>query len=164
MGLAFKIIDSPVGKLKLVASDNGLVAILWEDEEPERVRLGELTKRETHPILLRVERQLGRYFAGSKKSFSVPVDLRGTPFQISVWQALLTVPFGGKITYSDLAARLGNPRAARAVGTACGRNPISIVVPCHRVVGASGDLTGFAGGLEAKARLLDLEKRETKGK
>src|SRR6266581_1184194 len=94
MKLAFKPVDSPVGRLKLVASDKGLVAILWETDKPERVRLGELISRETHPILLKVERQLAEYFAGRRKCFSVPLDLRGTSFQRSVWEGLLAIPFG----------------------------------------------------------------------
>jgi methylated-DNA-[protein]-cysteine S-methyltransferase len=158
MKLAFKTVDSPVGKLKLVASDKGLVAILWENDKPERVRLGELTRSESHPILLKVERQLAEYFTGRRKHFSVPFDLRGTSFQRSVWEGLLAIPFGETRTYRDLATRLGNPQAARAVGAASGRNPISIVVPCHRLIGSTGNLTGFAGGLQAKARLLDFEK------
>ena len=160
MGLAFKTVDSPVGKLKLVASDKGLVAILWQNDKPERVRLDELTRSETHTILLKAERQLGEYFTSRRKSFSVPLDLRGTSFQRSVWEALLAIPFGQTRTYRDLAARLGNPQAARAVGAASGRNPISIVVPCHRLIGSAGNLIGLAGGLEAKERLLDLEKEK----
>ncbi len=158
MSLAYKTMDSPVGKLKLVASGKGLVAVLWENDEPLRVRLGEQVKEEGHPILLQAERQLGEYFAGQRMSFSVPIDLGGTPFQKNVWDALLAIPFGETRTYGELARRLGNPKASRAVGAATGKNPISIIVPCHRVIGSTGRLTGFAGGLEAKARLLTLER------
>ena len=158
MSLAFKIIDSPVGKLKLVASDRGLVAILWENDKPHRVRLSELVANDKHPILLQTERQLSEYFAGKRKSFAVALDMRGTSFQKNVWEALLAIPFGETRSYGQLARQLGNPNATRAVGAANGRNPISIIVPCHRVIGSSGKLTGFAGGLEVKAHLLNLEK------
>ena len=157
MSLTCKVIQSPVGKLKLVASDEGLVAILWEKDSPRRVRLSELVPDDQHPVLMKTERQLGEYFAGKRKTFSVPLDMRGTPFQKNVWEALLAIPFGETRSYGQLATQLGNPRATRAVGAANGRNPISIIVPCHRVIGSSGKLTGFAGGLETKERLLRLE-------
>jgi methylated-DNA-[protein]-cysteine S-methyltransferase len=160
MNLAYKIIDSPIGKLKLVASDKGLVAILWENDSPRRVRLSELVANEQHPILVQTERQLGEYFAGKRKTFSVALDVRGTRFQRDVWEALLAIPFGETRSYGQLAKQLGNPRATRAVGAANGRNPVSIIVPCHRVIGSSGKLTGFAGGLDAKAHLLGLETCE----
>jgi methylated-DNA-[protein]-cysteine S-methyltransferase len=155
----YKIMDSPVGKLKLVASDKGLVAILWENDNPRRVRLGDLVEDGKHPILCETERQLEEYFAGKRKSFSLALDMRGTRFQNDVWEALLAIPFGETRSYGQLAKQLGNPKATRAVGAANGRNPISIVVPCHRVIGSSGKLTGFAGGLDAKAHLLVLEAR-----
>jgi methylated-DNA-[protein]-cysteine S-methyltransferase len=158
MSLAYKLIDSPVGELKLVASDKGLVAILWENDSPRRVRLSELVEDEQHPVLVETERQLEEYFAGKRKAFSVALDMRGTRFQKDVWEALLAIPFGETRSYGQLANQLGNPRATRAVGAANGRNPVSIIVPCHRVIGALGKLTGFAGGLDAKARLLGLEK------
>jgi methylated-DNA-[protein]-cysteine S-methyltransferase len=158
MSLAYKVIDSPVGKLKLVASDRGLVAILWENDSPRRVRLSELVEDEQHPVLIATERQLGEYFAGKRKEFSVSLDMRGTRFQKDVWEALLGIPFGETRSYGQLAHQLGNPLATRAVGAANGRNPVSIIVPCHRVIGSSGKLTGFAGGLATKAHLLDLEK------
>jgi methylated-DNA-[protein]-cysteine S-methyltransferase len=163
MSLAYKIIESPVGKLKLVASndnddDKALVAILWEKDNPRRVCLSELVADEKHPVLVETERQLREYFAGKRKKFSVALDMRGTRFQQDVWEALLAIPFGETRTYGQLAKQLGNPRATRAVGAANGRNPLSIIVPCHRVIGSSGKLTGFAGGLETKAHLLSLEK------
>lgn len=158
MSLAYKIIESPIGQLKLVASDKSLVAILWEKDRPRRVRLGELVADERHPVLVETERQLGQYFAGKRKSFSVNLDIRGTRFQRDVWEALLAIPFGETRSYGQLAKQLGNPRASRAVGAANGRNPLSIIVPCHRVIGSSGQLTGFAGGLDAKAHLLNLER------
>ena len=157
MSLAYKLIQSPVGKLKLVASDEGLVAILWEKDTPHRVRLSELVADDRHPVLMKTERQLREYFAGERKAFSIPLDMRGTRFQKDVWEALLAIPFGETRSYGQLAKQLGNPRATRAVGAANGRNPISIIVPCHRVIGSSGKLTGFAGGLDTKAHLLRLE-------
>jgi methylated-DNA-[protein]-cysteine S-methyltransferase len=162
MSLAYKTIDSPVGKLKLVASDKGLVAVLWQNERPNRVLLDELVEDGRHPVLVSTERQLGEYFAGKRKAFSVALDMRGTPFQRNVWEALLAIPFGETRSYGQLAKQLGNPRATRAVGAANGRNPISIIVPCHRVIGSSGKLTGFAGGLETKAHLLSLEENGKK--
>jgi methylated-DNA-[protein]-cysteine S-methyltransferase len=157
MSLVCKFIDSPVGKLKLVASEKGLVAILWENDNPRRVVLGDMRKADRQPILDDAERQLKEYFAGRRQGFSIPLDMRGTPFQQSVWEALLAIPFGETRSYGQLAKQLGKPTAMRAVGAANGRNPISIVVPCHRVIGSSGQLIGFAGGLEAKERLLKIE-------
>ena len=158
MNLAYKMMESPVGKLKLVASDKGLVAILWENDRPSRVRLDELVANGHHPVLIETERQLSEYFAGKRKKFSIVLDMRGTSFQKDVWEALRAIPFGETRSYGQLAKQLGNPRATRAVGAANGRNPVSIIVPCHRVIGSSGKLTGFAGGLETKAHLLSLEK------
>jgi methylated-DNA-[protein]-cysteine S-methyltransferase len=158
MGLAYKKMKSPIGELKLVASDTGLVAILWENDSPRRVRLDEMVEDGQHPVLVETERQLKEYFAGKRKTFSVALDMRGTRFQKDVWEALLAIPFGETRSYGQLAKQLGNPRATRAVVAANGRNPVSIIVPCHRVIGASGKLTGFAGGLDAKAHLLGLEK------
>lgn len=154
MNLACKTMESPVGKLKLVASDKGLVAVLWQKDRPTRVRLGELAKDDQHPVLLKAERQLGEYFAGKRKEFAIPLDMRGTPFQKNVWEALLAIPFGETRSYGQLAKQLGNSNATRAVGAANGRNPLPIIVPCHRVIGSSGSLTGFGGGLETKAYLL----------
>jgi len=162
MNLAYKTIDSPVGKLKLVASDKGLVAVLWENDKPNRVRLGAMMADQRHFILLDAERQLEQYFAGDRKTFSVALDMRGTSFQKNVWEALLAIPFGETRSYGQLAKQLGNSKAMRAVGAANGRNPVSIIVPCHRVIGSSGKLIGFAGGLETKARLLSLEEQGTK--
>jgi len=152
-----KTISSPVGALKLVASDNGLVALLWENDNPARVRLGELSPDANHPILIQAERELGEYFAGERTSFSVPLEFKGTEFQRKVWQALLAIPYGETRSYGDLAKQIGNRKASRAVGAANGRNPLSIIAPCHRAIGSDGSLTGFAGGLDAKRYLLSLE-------
>lgn len=159
MNLAYKFVESPVGALKLVASDKGLAAILWENDSPRRVPLTGLAEDNRHPILLKAERQLQEYFAGSRRAFDLPLDMRGTTFQKDVWEALLAIPYGETRSYGQLAKQLGRPSASRAVGAANGRNPISIVVPCHRVIGSSGKLTGFAGGLDVKAQLLDMEKK-----
>lgn len=152
-----KRIDSPVGHLKLVASDAGLAAILWENDNPRRVRLSNVVERLDHPILLETERELGEYFAGQRQAFDVKLDFAGTPFQKRVWAALLTIPYGETRSYAEIARQIGSPVAVRAVGAANGRNPISIIAPCHRVIGSTGKLTGFAGGLETKAHLLALE-------
>ena len=158
MTYAYKTVASPVGALKVIASDGGLSAILWENDDPKRVRLGPLVASPSHPVLLETERQLAAYFAGTLKAFTVPLAFQGTEFQKSVWAALLTIPFGETRSYGDIARQIGRPGASRAVGAASGRNPISIIAPCHRVVGAMGALTGFAGGLEVKRQLLGLER------
>lgn len=160
MTCVFKRIDSPVGTLTLVARGAKLAAILWEDDQPTRVRFGAMYADETHSVLLETERQLAEYFAGKRTCFDVPLEFTGTDFQKQVWAALLTIPFGETRSYRDIAEQIGNVKAVRAVGAANGRNPISIIAPCHRVIGASGDLTGFAGGLKAKEMLLLLEGHE----
>ncbi|CAG4909456.1 methylated-DNA--[protein]-cysteine S-methyltransferase [Paraburkholderia gardini] len=157
MSYAYKVVNSLVGKLKLVSKGRGLVAILWESERPNRVRLGEMVEVEHDPVLDETERQLKEYFAGERTCFDLELDFAGTTFQKKVWAALLTIPFGETRSYLDIATQIGNPKAVRAVGAANGRNPISIIAPCHRVIGASGDLTGFAGGLKAKETLLAIE-------
>ena len=159
VSLSYKSVSSPIGRLKLIASDRGLVAILWEHDSPRRVRLAELVECVEHPVLVRTENELNEYFAGKRSTFTVPLDMSGTYFQKQVWEALLGIPYGDTRTYGQLAKQLGNPKATRAVGAANGRNPIAILVPCHRVIGYSGKLTGFAGGLDAKAHLLRLEGR-----
>ena len=154
-----KRMPSPVGTLTLVATDAGLAAILWENDRPGRVRLKIAAEESGHPVLVDTERQLAEYFAGQRTQFALPLDWSGTAFQRQVWSALLTIPFGETRSYAQIAAQIGRPGAARAVGAANGRNPVSIVAPCHRVIGSSGALTGFAGGLDVKARLLALESR-----
>jgi methylated-DNA-[protein]-cysteine S-methyltransferase len=154
----YKVMPSPVGALTLVSSQSALVAILWEKDKPGRVRLGTLQEANDDPTLLEVERQLTEYFAGKRHEFDVALSFRGTEFQKKVWNALLEIPYGETRTYSEIATTIGNPSAVRAVGAANGRNPISIIAPCHRVIGASGELTGFAGGLKAKETLLVIEE------
>ena len=157
MALYYKEMKSPIGKLKLVANANALVAILSERERPNRLRLDVPSVDQQHPILMEAERQLSDYFAGKRTRFDLPLEPRGTEFQKKVWRHLRRIPFGKTRSYGDIARTVGSPRASRAVGAACGKNPLSIVVPCHRVVGANGALTGFGGGLETKAELLALE-------
>ncbi len=158
MKLAFMEMASPVGQLKLVATETALVAVLWENENPNRVRLAELIENVQHPILLETQKQLNEYFEGQRQVFDLPLDFEGTEFQQKVWQALLTIPFGETRSYKQIAEQIGNVKAVRAVGAANGKNPISIITPCHRVVGANGKLVGFAGGLENKDVLLQLEQ------
>lgn len=156
--LFYKEIPSPVGKLKIVATDDAITAILWEWEEPNRVNLGPMKENKDHPILKEAEKQLKEYFAGKRKQFSLPLFPCGTPFQRKVWEATQLIPYGSCISYADLAKKIGRPQSARPVGTALGKNPISIVVPCHRVIGKDGKLAGFAAGLPSKEILLNLEK------
>ena len=150
-------IPSPVGQLTLVAGDKGLMAITWDNDRPGRVRLPAVPGG-GHPVLAETARQLHAYFAGRLQAFDLPLDPRGTPFQQSVWAALRRIPFGQTRSYGEIAREIGMPAAFRAVGAANGRNPLSIVVPCHRVVGSTGGLTGFAGGLDRKEFLLWLER------
>ncbi|OPA95380.1 cysteine methyltransferase [Pseudomonas fluorescens] len=159
MPCEYTLMPSPVGQLTLVARDSKLCAILWRTERANRVRLGPLHEANDSPVLLEAQRQLNEYFAGTRNRFELELDFAGTDFQKQVWQALLTIPFGETRSYTQIAQQIGNPKAVRAVGAANGRNPISIIAPCHRVIGASGTLTGFAGGLEAKQYLLTLEER-----
>lgn len=152
-----KITETPVGELTLIATDKGLSAILWENEGSQRVPLNPISRDDQHPILCEAERQLCEYFAGERQQFDMPYDTVGTEFQKKVWQALLTIPFGETRSYLQIAEQIGNPKAVRAVGAANGKNPLSIMAPCHRVIGSNGKLTGFAGGLAVKAFLLELE-------
>lgn len=153
----FKTMNSPVGGLKLVGNDKGLAAIMWAKDRPRRVNLNIVDEQPDHPVLVETERQLLDYFAGRRQVFDLKLNFQGTAFQKSVWAALLRIPFGQTKTYRQIAVELGNPKSTRAVGAANGRNPIAIVAPCHRVIGADGSLTGFAGGLDAKATLLRIE-------
>jgi methylated-DNA-[protein]-cysteine S-methyltransferase len=157
MTLHFTRITSPVGTLKLVATDSALVAVAWRDQGAGQVPVHEAVEARSHPVLDAASGQLGEYFAGTRQEFDLPLQFMGTDFQRRAWEALLTIPFGETRTYADMARQIGQPTAVRAVGAANGRNPLSIIVPCHRVIGASGALTGFGGGLDAKAKLLALE-------
>jgi methylated-DNA-[protein]-cysteine S-methyltransferase len=152
------VFSSPVGALSLVASEEALVALLFGDDLsawPEFARAQAKTSR----VLTETMRQLEQYFQGSRREFDLPLNARGTEFQVKVWSELRSIPFGKTWSYKDLANRIGNPKAVRAVGGANGRNPISIIVPCHRVIGARGDLVGFGGGLSTKTWLLKFEQQ-----
>jgi methylated-DNA-[protein]-cysteine S-methyltransferase len=154
----YATMSSPVGMLTLIATDSA-VSELWFDKAAaasRREQIGRATRG--HPILGDAIAQLREYFAGKRMSFDLPLDMAGTDFQRSAWRGLLEIPFGGTRTYAEHASRIGRPRAVRAVGAANGQNPIAIIVPCHRLIGADGSLTGFGGGLPAKAWLLALER------
>jgi methylated-DNA-[protein]-cysteine S-methyltransferase len=133
--------------------------VLWEKDPPGRVHLDLVREDARHPVLLEAERQLREYFERRRTAFTVTLDPQGTAFQQQVWDALRTIPFGETRSYAEIARQIGRPTAVRAVGAANGRNPLSIVTPCHRVIGTNGHLTGFAGGLDTKAFLLRLEGR-----
>lgn len=150
-------LPSPVGTLTLVSEETALVALLWENDRPGRVPLEVMAEGRGHPVLAAAAAQLGEYFAGARTAFDLPLAPRGTAFQRAVWGELAAIPYGETRSYADIARALGQPSATRAVGAANGRNPLSIVVPCHRVVGSDGGLTGFAGGVEGKRWLLAHE-------
>jgi methylated-DNA-[protein]-cysteine S-methyltransferase len=161
---AHLVVDSPIGPLTLVAADGRLTGLYMEvrGHEPEPAALGRPAPAdpcELDPVLAAAAGQLDSYFAGQLTEFSLPLDLEGTAFQRTVWAALRTIGYGETMSYGQLADRIGQPTASRAVGLANGRNPVSIVVPCHRVVGADGSLTGYGGGLDRKRFLLGLEQR-----
>lgn len=163
MSLVSTVVASPVGPLTLVASDEGLRAVLWPGDDPARVPTATeavpVAAPGDHPVLAATAVQLDEYFAGERRSFDLPLDPVGTDFQLAAWRALREIPYGTTATYAEQAARLGDRNKARAVGAANARNPLSIVVPCHRVVGTDGRLTGFAGGVDTKRSLLELEAR-----
>ncbi len=148
-------IDSPIGPLMLAADEIGLRHIEFRDNSHPADR------RDWHggsnDILQATEAQLGEYFAGRRQAFDLPMAPQGTPFQLQVWEELVRIPFGATISYAQLAQRIGNPAGTRAVGAANGRNPLPIVLPCHRVIGADGTMTGFGGGVPTKEFLLRLE-------
>jgi methylated-DNA-[protein]-cysteine S-methyltransferase len=150
-------IESPVGRLRIVASDVALVGVFFEEHTPAPDV--EARAVQSHPILDAAAQQLAEYFAGTRRAFDLPVALEGTPHQCDVWRALATIPFGAQTSYGELARALPRPTAPRALGHANARNPLSIVLPCHRVVGKAGALVGYAGGLDRKAWLLEHEAR-----
>ncbi len=150
-------VDTPLGGVTLVATDKGLAG-LWFDAQRHFPDTTGWQTDVAHPVLAEAARQLLDYFDGRRQSFDLPLDLsHGTAFQQAVWQALLAIPAGATTSYGRLSAGVGKPAAVRAVGAAVGRNPISVIVPCHRVIGSGGALTGYAGGLERKTALLELE-------
>ena len=146
-------VASPLGPLTVLASDSGIHAIAFESDHTEQTKIN-FPRAADHPIINAVVEQLAMYFNGALKVFDLPLDLHGTDFQKCVWKLLLEIPFGETRTYGDIAHALGNAGASQAVGAANGKNPVAIVVPCHRVIGASGHLTGYAGGMEKKQFLL----------
>ncbi|WP_419908015.1 methylated-DNA--[protein]-cysteine S-methyltransferase [Candidatus Poriferisodalis sp.] len=150
-------IDSPIGPLGLVATDEGLRAVSWRGDETSVKLPDDMVEAPDHPILRQAAHQLNEYFDGDRTSFDVPLDLRGTPFQEAAWRALGDIPYGSTRSYGEQAALIGRPKAVRAIGQANGRNPVPIVLPCHRVIGADGSLTGFGGGLDLKTQLLQHE-------
>jgi methylated-DNA-[protein]-cysteine S-methyltransferase len=158
-------LDSPVGLLRATADDDALRTLTFEEastraaETARTFAAADGAVQEPNEILDRLESQLGEYFAGTRQEFDVPLEPSGTEFQLAVWQVLRTIPYGSTISYGEQARRLGDVRKSRAVGAANGRNPISIVVPCHRVVAGTGHLTGFGGGIENKAWLLAHERQ-----
>ncbi|WP_275462175.1 methylated-DNA--[protein]-cysteine S-methyltransferase [Streptomyces noursei] len=151
--------DTPVGPLTLVADGDALTGLYMTDQRhrPPQENFGPPADP-TEPPFARTITQLGAYFRGELTAFDLPLALHGTPFQRRVWAALCTIPYGETLSYGQLAEQLGNPAASRAVGLANGRNPVGIIVPCHRVVGANGSLTGYGGGLDRKRRLLTFER------
>jgi methylated-DNA-[protein]-cysteine S-methyltransferase len=151
-------IDSPIGTITLIADDDALVEVHLPDERTSSTIAAEDTAAAEHAVLAQAAGELREYFTGDRVEFDVPLAPHGTAFQLAAWQALRAIPYGETVSYGEQARRLGDARKARAVGAANGRNPLPIVVPCHRVVGANGHLTGFGGGIECKAWLLDHER------
>ncbi|MFC6712713.1 methylated-DNA--[protein]-cysteine S-methyltransferase [Branchiibius cervicis] len=151
---------TPIGPLTLVADGDDLVAVYMDGHahHPGSTALGQAG---SDPVLARAAAQLSEYFAGERQEFDLPLRPIGTDFQVRVWRALQQIPYGVTWSYRELATAVGNPSASRAVGLANGRNPLSIVIPCHRVIGADGSLTGYGGGVERKRWLLDLERQES---
>lgn len=155
MTTCFTTVGSPIGELLLAAERDALVALLLPGAEPAAT----WRRDDEHPVLRAAAGQLAEYFAGDRTTFELPLRPRGSAFQLRVWQALLAIPYGETASYGEIAAAVGAPTAARAVGAANGQNPISIIVPCHRIIGANGSLTGYGGGLPAKQWLLGHEAR-----
>jgi O-6-methylguanine DNA methyltransferase len=149
--------SSPVGPLFLAASEKGLVRLEFESRV-QRIDPQDIELKESREALSPYLEELGQYFAGERRLFSIPLDLRGTEFQLKCWRALLEIPYGETRSYRDLAKAIGHPQAFRAVGMSNNRNPVAIVVPCHRVIAADGSLCGYGGGLDIKRKLLDLEQ------
>lgn len=151
--------ESPVGDLWLIASDAGLHGVLWNHDLKNHASVfGSLKTSRRHPVIEKTRKQLAEYFGGRRKSFDISLVIEGTPFEKQAWRQLSEIPYGETISYGEQARRLGDSKKARAVGLANSRNPISIIVPCHRVIGKSGALTGYGGGLDKKKLLIELER------
>ena len=155
----YTVMDTPVGDIVLIADNKNLCSIYWPNQEPDKKKFHNLERKAHSKVLRTVVKQLYQYFEGKRVVFDLPIKMVGTTFQRKVWDALTSIKFGETASYRDIAKKVGNPKAARAVGAAIGKNPISIIIPCHRVIGSNGKLTGFAGGVVAKEFLLDLESR-----
>jgi len=153
--------ESPLGRMMLVAEGDALVGVYFDGQRHQRPIGASWRRHAGSPLLWRAVTQLAEYFAGTRTRFDLPLAPAGTPFQRAVWQAIAAVPPGRTITYAELAANAGRPSSIRAAGAATGRNPLSVVIPCHRIVGADGSLTGYAGGLDRKRALLTLEQPVT---
>ncbi|HEY1920105.1 MAG TPA: methylated-DNA--[protein]-cysteine S-methyltransferase [Streptosporangiaceae bacterium] len=164
-GTSCLVTDSPIGPLTLLATGGALCGLYMNGRVPSRVGpVGDPSPGGADAaVLARTGVQLEEYFEGTRESFDLPLALAGTVFQRSVWEALLGIGYGRCVSYAQLAGQIGRPTAVRAVGHANGRNPVSIIVPCHRLVGSDGSLTGYGGGLDNKRRLLDLERRVSEG-
>jgi len=156
MSCSYWVWPSPVGQLLLVGDGRGLCGLHFQDGA-HPLEIDEAWKKQRSPFA-DVIKQLEQYFAGRLKQFTVPLSLQGTDFQLSVWQALTTIPYGITASYGSIAEKIGNPKSSRAVGAANGQNPVSIIVPCHRVIGQNGKLVGYGGGLPIKTALLELEQ------
>ena len=154
---AWQVVPSPVGEIRLVASDQALVSVCFPSQTCALERCAREVAR--HAVLDLAALELDEYFRGTRRAFCTPLAAEGTPFQRKTWDALCEIPFGTRWSYAELARRVGSPRAVRAVGAANGRNPLAVFVPCHRVIGSSGKLTGYAGGLAIKQWLLEHEGR-----
>ena len=158
-----KQLDSPIGRLQLVATDQGLSHLLFDQQLGKDSELdGDSAESDTHPVLAAATAQLEEYFAGRRQEFDIPLDLTGTEFQRAAWSALASVPFGETRSYRQQAEAIGRPKAVRAIGAANGKNPVPIVLPCHRIVGSDGSLTGYGGGLPIKVYLLNHEQTQVR--
>lgn len=153
----YSYLETPIGKMTLQATDDGVAGAWFEMQTTEPSHLGQ--RQENHPVLVHAKKQLQEYFEGKRFVFDIPLAAQGTPFQMNVWQALTQIDYGKTCSYQDIADSIHNPKAVRAIGLANGKNPISVIVPCHRVIGKNGKLTGYAGGIERKAWLLEHEEK-----
>ncbi len=155
----YTVMKSSVGEITLVADNVSLRAIYWLNQKPDRVKFPDLKNNDSNHVLKLAVKQLKAYFSGTRREFDISLRPVGTVFQEEVWLALRSISYGETVSYSDIAKQIGRPKAVRAVGAAIGKNPLSIMIPCHRVIGANGKLIGFAGGLSTKEFLLNLENQ-----
>ena len=164
IGFSRRTYEAPFGVLTVVGSDRGIRFVMFNnDAHPKPLEQLQISDTEIHDTVNVAISQLEEYFDGSRRSFDLPLDLRGTEFQVEAWNALAEIPYGHTASYGQQAASIGRPKAVRAIGGANGRNPVAIVLPCHRIVGADGSLTGFGGGIEVKKWLLDHEQSTLRG-